>query len=323
MLEKVEEAYNGIKREINLTPVVTSTTLNKIVEANCYFKMENYQRTGSFKIRGALNAVTNLSEENKSRGVTTHSSGNFAQALSLASTMAKVKATVVMPENAPKIKVDATKGYGAEVVFCGTKTGDREEATQELIDKFGYTLIHSSNDMDIIYGQSTATYELIKEVGDLDYVFAPCGGGGLLSGTAIAAKSLCPEAKVIGVEPKNADDAFRSFRDGKIYPSINPDTIADGLKTSLGSHTFRVIRKYVDEIITVSEEEIIEAMEFLWSRMKHVVEPSGAVSLAGVLSNKINIKQKKVGIIISGGNIDLTTFFEILKSKIKKEKRKD
>ena len=317
MLEKVEEAYNRIKKEINLTPVVTSTTLNKITEANCYLKMENYQRTGSFKIRGALNAITCLSDENKSKGVTTHSSGNFAQALSLASSMVKVKATVVMPENAPKIKVDATKGYGAEVVFCGTKPGDREKTAQELIDKFGYSLIHSSNDMNIIYGQSTATYELIKEVEDLDYVFAPCGGGGLLSGTAIATKSLCPEAKIIGVEPKNADDAFRSFRDGKIYPSINPNTIADGLKTSLGSHTFRVIREYVDEIITVTEEEIVQAMEFLWSRMKHVVEPSGAVSLAGVLSNKIDLKKKRVGIVISGGNTDLTSFFELIRNKIK------
>jgi threonine dehydratase len=317
MLEKIEEVYNRIKGTINHTPVMTSSTLNNITDANCFLKMESYQRTGSFKIRGALNAITCLSEENKARGVTTHSSGNFAQALSLAATMAKVKAAVVMPENAPKIKVAATKGYGAEVVFCGTKSGDREETAQSLIDEYGYTLIHSSNDMNIIYGQSTATYELIKEVGELDYVFAPCGGGGLLSGTAIATKSLCPKAKVIGVEPKNADDAFRSFRDGKIYPSINPNTIADGLKTSLGSYTFKVIRENVDEIITVTEEEIVNAMEFLWSRMKHVVEPSGAVSLSGVLSKKIDLQQKRVGIVISGGNIDLTNFFELIKNKIK------
>ncbi len=316
MLEKIEEVYSRIKDTINHTPVVTSTTLNNRINAKCFLKMESYQRTGSFKIRGALNAITCLSEEHKAKGVTTHSSGNFAQALSLAANMAEVKATVVMPDNAPKIKVAATKGYGAEVVFCGTKPGDREEKAQSLIDEHGYTLIHSSNDMDIIYGQSTATYELIKEVGELDYVLAPCGGGGLLSGTAIATKSLCPEAKVIGVEPKNADDAFRSFRDGKIYPSINPNTIADGLRTSLGSNTFRVVRKYVDEIITVSEEEIADAMEFLWARMKHVVEPSGAVSLAGVLSSNIDLQNKRVGIIISGGNIDVTQFINIIRSKI-------
>lgn len=296
---------------------MTSTTLDNKINANCFLKMESYQRTGSFKIRGALNAISCLSEEKKAKGVTTHSSGNFAQALSLAAKMSDVKATVVMPENAPKIKVTATKGYGADVVFCGTKPGDREETAQSLIDKHGYTLIHSSNDMDIIYGQSTATYELIKEVGKLDYVFAPCGGGGLLSGTAIATKSLYPKTKVIGVEPKNADDAYRSFRDGKIYPSINPNTIADGLKTSLGSHTFKIIRENVDEIITVTEEEIVDAMKFLWTRMKHVVEPSGAVSLAGVLSSKIDLQQKRVGIIISGGNIDLTHFFEQIRSKIK------
>jgi threonine dehydratase len=317
VLEKIEETYNRIKGKINLTPVVTSKTLNKITNANCFLKMESYQRAGSFKIRGALNALSCLSEEQKAKGVTTHSSGNFAQALSLASTMAKVKAIVVMPKNAPKIKVVATKGYGAEVVFCGTKPGDREEIAQALIDKHGYTLIHSSNDMDIIYGQSTVIYELIKEVGELDYVFAPCGGGGLLSGTAIATKSLCPNAKVIGVEPKNADDAYRSFRDGKIYPSINPNTIADGLRTSLGNYTFKIIRENVDEIITVTEEEIIEAMEFLWSRMKHVVEPSGAVSLAGVLSDEMNLQQKRVGIVISGGNVDLTNFFELIRNKIK------
>ncbi|MHA2254669.1 MAG: threonine ammonia-lyase [Candidatus Heimdallarchaeaceae archaeon] len=316
MLEKIEEVYSRIKDIINHTPVVTSTTLNNRTNAKCFLKMENYQRTGSFKIRGALNAITCLSEEHKAKGVTTHSSGNFAQALSLAANMAEVKATVIMPDNTPKIKVAATKGYGAEVVFCGTKPGDREEMAQSLIDEHGYTLIHPSNDMDIIYGQSTATYELIKEVGELDYVFAPCGGGGLLSGTAIATKNLCPEAKVIGVEPKNADDAYRSFRDGKIYPSINPNTIADGLRTSLGSNTFRVVRKYVDEIITVSEEEIVDAMEFLWARMKHVVEPSGAVSLAGVLSSNIDLQNKRIGIIISGGNIDVSQFIDIIRRKI-------
>ena len=316
MLSKVVETYNRIKDGINKTPVMKSSTLDEMLNCKCYFKLENFQKTGSFKIRGALNALTNLPPELKAKGVTTHSSGNFAQALSLASSLAKIKAVVVMPENAPKIKIAATKGYGAEVVICGSKPGDREKAAQEQIDKHDYTLIHPSNDIDIIYGQGTAAYELIKEVGKLDYIFAPCGGAGLLSGTAIAAKSLNEETKVIGVEPKNADDAYRSLRDGRIHPSIDPKTIADGLKTQFGDITFKITQKYVDEIITITEEEIVDAMEFLWSRMKLVVEPSGAVSLAGVMSGKIDIQSKDVGIIISGGNTDLTDYFEGWREKV-------
>jgi len=317
MLKKIEETYDRIKSTINQTPVMTSTILNNITNADCFLKLENFQKTGSFKFRGAFNAISCLSLKQKERGVTTHSSGNHAQALSLAAKIAGVKAIVVMPKNAPKTKIAATRSYGAEIVFCGTKPKDRENTTQELIDEFGYTLIHSSNDLNIIYGQSTATYELIKEVGKLDYVFAPCGGGGLLSGTAIATKALCPDGNIIGVEPKNADDAYRSFRDGKIYPSINPNTIADGLRTSLGANTFQIIRKNVDNIITVSEEQIVDAMEFLWCRMKLVIEPSGAVSLAGVLSKQIDLKSKRIGIIISGGNVDLSSFFEEIRKNIK------
>jgi len=319
MSGNIEETYNRIKDTINHTPVMISSTLNKTVGAQCFCKMESFQRTGSFKFRGAYNAISCLSPEQKSKGVITHSSGNHAQALALASKMAGIKAVIVMPENSPKIKVAATKGYGAEVVFCGTKPEDRENTTNELIKKKGYTLVHSNNDLDVIDGQGTASYELIKETGDLDYIFVPCGGGGLLSGTAFATKNLCPNAKVIGVEPKNADDAFRSFKDGVRYLVKNPNTIADGLRTSLGSNTFEIIRNNVDDIITVTEEEIVEAMEFLWERMKLVVEPSGAVSLAGVLSKKKNIKSKKIGIIISGGNIDLNDFFELFRKKIEKE----
>ncbi|MHA1408069.1 MAG: threonine/serine dehydratase [Candidatus Heimdallarchaeaceae archaeon] len=276
-LEKIKETYTRIKDVINRTPVMTSTTLDRMTGARCFLKLESFQKTGSFKFRGAYNAITSLSEQLKKKGVTTHSSGNHAQALSLASKIAGTKAVVVMPKNAPKIKILATKGYGAEVVFCGTKPKDREKATQKLI-----------NNMDIIYGQSTSTYELINEVETLDFVFAPCGGGGLLSGTALAAKAMLPHVNVIGVEPKNADDAYRSIRDGKIYPSLHPNTIADGLRTSLGTNTFKIIRKKVDKIITVKEEEIVNAMEFLWTRMKLVVEPSGAVSLAGVLEKSGN-----------------------------------
>jgi len=322
MFKEVELTYQRIQKVANHTPVMTSTTLNKKVNAECYIKCENFQKTGSFKFRGSINTLSLLSLESKKRGVITHSSGNHAQALALAAKLIGVKAVIVMPKNAPKVKVKATKEYGAEIIFCGNKPGDREKAVELLIEQSDYKLIHPSNDLEIIYGQGTAAYELIKEVGDLDYVFAPCGGGGLLSGTSIASKGLCPRTKVIGVEPKNADDAYRSFRDGKIYPSLNPNTIADGLRTSLGTNTFRIIRKHVNKIITVTEQEIVNAMKFYWTRMKLIVEPSGAVSLAGVLSNKINLSSKKVGIIISGGNIDLTDFFNNIMEELNHEEKK-
>ncbi|MHA1417178.1 MAG: threonine/serine dehydratase [Candidatus Heimdallarchaeaceae archaeon] len=306
---QIKEVHAKIRQYINKTPVMTSTTLNKLTKAECYLKCENFQKMGAFKIRGAVNAILNLTEEQKKKGVITHSSGNHAQALSLAASFFNVKATIVMPENAPKVKIEATRNYGGEVIFCGNKPLDREKKTEELIKQHDYTLIHPSNNWDIIRGAGTAAYELIHEIQDLDYVFAPVGGGGLLSGTSLAVKELSQKTKVIGVEPEKADDAFRSIRDNKIYPSINPNTIADGLRTSLGDITFSVIRDNVDKIILVTEEEIVRAMEFLWARTKLVVEPSGAVSLAGLLKQKESIKNKRVGAIISGGNIDLTDFF--------------
>ncbi len=316
MFDKVEAAYERIKQYVNKTPVMTSTTLNEKLGCECYFKCENFQKIGAFKFRGALNTILQLSDEAKKKGVITHSSGNHAQALALAAKIAGIKAVIVMPENAPQVKVNATRGYGAEIVVCGSKPGDREEAVKPLIEKHGYTLVHPSDDLTIIQGAGTSAYELIKEVGELDFVFAPVGGGGFLSGSAIATKGLLPESKVIAVEPKNADDAYKSFNEGKIFPSINPNTIADGLRTQLGPNTFKVVREYVDDIILVSEEEIVDAMQFLWERMKLVIEPSGAVSLAGVLSEQINVKNKRVGIMVSGGNIDLTDFFAKIKSTI-------
>ncbi|MHA1556894.1 MAG: pyridoxal-phosphate dependent enzyme [Candidatus Heimdallarchaeota archaeon] len=316
MFDKVEAAYNRIKNIVNKTPVMTSSTLNERLNCSCYFKCENFQKIGAFKFRGALNALSMLTPAEKKKGVITHSSGNHAQALALAAKFVGVKAVIVMPENAPKVKVAATKGYGAEIVVCGSKPGDREDAVIPLIKKHGYTLIHPSDDLRIIQGAGTAAYELIKEVGDLDYVFAPVGGGGLLSGTAIATKGLLPNTKVIAVEPENADDAYKSFKSGRIHLSINPDTIADGLRTQLGPNTFKVVREKVDDIILVSEVEIVNAMQFLWERMKLVVEPSGAVSLAGVLSKQIDIENKAVGIIISGGNSDLTNFFDLLRQNL-------
>ena len=317
MFEEVEAAYERIKEVVNPTPVMTSSTLNEITGCQCFMKCENFQKTGAFKFRGAFNALSQLSPKQKKKGVITHSSGNHAQALALAAKLLEVKAVVVMPENAPPVKAAATKGYGAKIVFCGSNPTDREKTVVPLIEKHGYTLIHPYNDLKIIAGAGTAAYELVKEVGELDYVFGPVGGGGLISGTAIATKGLLPSSKIIGVEPKKADDAYQSLKAGKIIFVKSPDTIADGLRTSLGSNTFRILRRKVDQIITVSEKEIVDAMQFVWERMKLVVEPSGAVSLAGVLSKKVDLRSQRVGIIISGGNIDLTDFFAKIRQGIK------
>jgi len=317
MFNEVEAAYQRIKEIVNPTPIMTSSTLNEITDSDCFLKCENFQKTGAFKFRGAFNALTQLSSEQRKKGVITHSSGNHAQALALAGKLLGVKVVVVMPENAPQAKVAATKGYGAEIVVCGSHPTDREKTVRPLIERHGYTLIHPYNDLRVIAGAGTAAYELIKEVGELDYILCPVGGGGLISGTAIATKGLLPSSKVVGVEPKNADDAYQSLKAGKIIPQKKPNTIADGLRTSLGSNTFRIIREKVDQIITVSEEEIVNAMQFLWERMKLVVEPSGAVSLAGVLSKQIDLRSKRVGIIVSGGNIDLTDFFAKIRQNIR------
>lgn len=316
MFKEVEEAYEIIKETVNRTPVLTSSTLNGITGNECFLKCENFQKTGSFKFRGAFNALSQLSPKQKEKGVITHSSGNHAQALALAAKLLGVKAVVVMPENSASVKVAATKGYGAQIVFCGSHPADRERTVAPLVERHGYTFIHPYNDLKVIAGAGTAAYELVKEVGELDYVFCPVGGGGLLSGTAIATKGLLPSSKVIGVEPKNADDAYQSLKAGKIISVKNPNTIADGLRTSLGRNTFRIIKEKVDRIITVSEGEIVDAMQFIWERMKLVVEPSGAVSLAGVLSRQIDLESKRVGMIISGGNVDLTDFFARIRAKL-------
>ena len=316
MFKEVEAARERLRLIANRTPVMTSRTLNAITEGQIFLKCENFQRIGAFKFRGAYNAISQLPPEEKRNGVITHSSGNHAQAVALAAKLLGVKAIIIMPENASLVKMAATQGYGTKIVLCGIKPTDRAEKTSELIEEHGYTLIHPYNDLNVIYGAGTAAYELIEEAGSIDIILAPVGGGGLISGTSIAVKGLCPEAQVIGVEPKNADDAYRSFKAGKIFPSVNPNTIADGLKTSLGSNTFMIIRENIDDIITVTEKQILEAMKFLWERMKLVVEPSGAVPLAGLQYGGLKAKDKKVGVIISGGNVDLTAFFKLLEQKI-------
>ncbi|MBD3352728.1 MAG: pyridoxal-phosphate dependent enzyme, partial [Candidatus Lokiarchaeota archaeon] len=305
-----------IKGLINHTPVMTSRTLNKMINAEVFLKCENFQRVGAFKFRGASNKLLLLSDEQKERGVVTHSSGNHAQAVSLASSLLGINSVIVMPDNAPQVKVKATKDYGAKVVRCESTVTARVKTCQELINKHGYTLIHPYDDDQIIAGAGTAAYELIEEIGDINYIFCPVGGGGLISGNSIATKGCCPNACVIGVEPEEADDAFRSIRDNKLYPSVYPNTIADGLRTSLSQRTFNIIKKYVDKIITVTEEEILDAMRFLWERMKIVVEPSGVVPVAGIMKMKEDLQNKKVGAILSGGNLDLDPLFNNYEKKI-------
>ncbi|MHA2235690.1 MAG: threonine ammonia-lyase [Candidatus Thorarchaeota archaeon] len=309
-LQDVRDAHTRIQDRIVRTPVMTSTTLDRMTGCQVFLKCENFQRVGAFKFRGALNTVSLLSSAERERGVIAHSSGNHAQALALAASMEGVKATIVMPKNSPQVKVDATRDYGAEIVFCENSAEARVKVANELVEKHDYTLIHPYDDVRIIAGAGTSALELIEEVDSVDYIFAPVGGGGLLSGTSIATKGLRPETSVIAVEPEMADDAYRSFKEGRIFPSVYPETIADGLRTQLSELTFKIIIEYVDDIITVSEREIVDAMKFLWERMKIVVEPSGAVSLAGFMKMKNEISEKRVGIILSGGNIDLTEFFE-------------
>lgn len=314
MFEGITAAEKRLKGIAHRTPVITSNTLNNLVGANVFLKCENFQRAGAFKFRGAFNSISLLSEKERKHGVITYSSGNHAQAVALVGKLLNVKTTVVMPENSPLIKREAAKAYGAEIVLYNPETSVREEVTDEIINKDGYNLIPPFDHKDIIAGQGTAALELIKEVGKLDYVLAPCGGGGLLSGTAIASKGLNPNSKVIGVEPELADDATKSFYSKTLHIVKNPPTIADGTRTaSLGKITFPLVLEYVDEMITVSEKEIIEAVKFLLFRLKLVVEPSGSLGIAALLSSKITVNGT-IGVIISGGNIDAPTMKLVLDS---------
>jgi threonine dehydratase len=310
--DDVRAAAERIRGAANATPVLTSRTLDALAGATVFLKCESFQRGGAFKFRGAYNAVSRLSEDERSRGVLTYSSGNHAQAVALTGRLLGVKTVVVMPEDAPGPKIDGTRGYGAEVVLYDRHGRSREEIAGELQRERGMTLIPPFDHPDVIAGQGTAALEMIAEVGALDVVMTPCGGGGLLSGTALAAKSASPGVRVIGVEPEVADDATRSFRSGELHSVHNPPTIADGLRTpTLGRYTFPLVRANVDEMRTVSEREIVEAMRFLWTRMKLVVEPSGAVPVAAVLANPEAFRGRRVGIVISGGNVDLSFACEL------------
>jgi threonine dehydratase len=304
-LELVREAHERIKDKITRTPVMTSGTLDRLADARLFFKCENFQKTGSFKARGATNAVFSLPQSQARQGVATHSSGNHGAALARAAQLRAIPATVVMPDNAPNAKQDSVRRYGGQIVFCEPTLEAREKALERLIADRGACVIHPYNDLRVMAGQGTTAVELIEAVSDLDFVLSPVGGGGLLSGIAVAAKRLKPSIRVIGVEPAAADDAARSFRSGRIVPSVNPATIADGLRASLGDLTFAQIRRCVDDIVTVSEESIVGAMRRIWEVMKILVEPSGAVAYAAVVEGRLDIRGRRVGIALTGGNLDL------------------
>lgn len=301
------EVQQRISPFIHNTPVLTSQLLDEMAGAKLFFKCENFQKMGAFKMRGATNAIMNLTQEEQERGVVTHSSGNFAQAISLAARNLDVKAYIVMPNNAPLVKKEAVLNYGGLVTECEPNIKAREQASQDIVDNKGATFIHPSNDLNVILGNATAAMEFLQSLPDLNFLLSPVGGGGLLAGTALAAHYFGNHCVVIGGEPKAADDAFRSMKSGHIETNISANTVADGLRTQLGDINFPILQKYVDHIVCVEEHEILKAMKLLWERLKIVVEPSSAVAFAVVLKEKEYFKNKKVGIILSGGNVDLET----------------
>ena len=314
MFDKILAAKKRLHGHANRTPVMSSRTLNKMLGAEIFFKCENFQRVGAFKFRGAFNSISQLSDAEKARGVLTHSSGNHAQAVALVGRLLDVRTTIVMPNNAPATKRAATEEYGATVIEYDPAEESREDIAKELEQKNGYTLIPPYDHIDVVFGQGTAALELFEELGDLDLLLTPCGGGGLLSGSAIAARGISPACKIIGIEPELADDATRSFHTKILHRVDNPLTIADGTRTpSLGKITFPLVLEYVNDMRTVSEQAIMEAVRFLFYRMKLVIEPSGALGLAALLSQAV-AAEGKVGIILSGGNIDAATMTAILNS---------
>jgi len=304
--EDVAAAAERLAGVAHRTPVATSRTLDERLAARLFLKCENLQRAGAFKFRGAYNAIARLSPEERRSGVLTYSSGNHAQAIALASRLLGTQATIVMPENAPAAKRAATEGYGARVVAYDPGKEKREEVAERLRQQGEPVLIPPYDHEDVIAGQGTAALELLEDVGELDLLLVPCGGGGLLSGSALAARRLRPRCRVVGVEPETADDATRSFRTGVLHTVSNPETIADGARTpSLGRLTFPLVRAHVDDMITVSDDDLVRAMRFVWERMKLVVEPTGVLGLAAAFRGKVDVAGKRVGVVLSGGNVDL------------------
>lgn len=304
-LPAIRAAHERIRRYIHRTPVLTSSRLNEANSTSLFFKCENFQKVGAFKARGATNAVFAMDDATAGRGVATHSSGNHAAALARAAALRGIPAYIVMPSNSATVKIHAVEGYGAGIVFCEPTQTARERTCSEVIEKTGATLIHSFENEQVMAGQGTAALELMEEIPDLDVIMCPIGGGGLLSGTAIVAKALRPNIEVVAVEPANADDAAQSFRAGKLIRVNKPNTIADGLRTNVGAPNFAIIQQHVENIVTVSEDAIVTAMRTLWETMKMIVEPSAAVPYAAILENKLDVRNRRVGIIVSGGNVDL------------------
>jgi len=301
----IVQSHQRISPYIHRTPILTSLMVNDLSGAELFFKCENFQKMGAFKMRGATNAILQLSDEQKQKGVVTHSSGNFAQALALSAKSLGIKAYIVMPSNSPEVKKKAVKGYDGIITECEPTLEDRERTAAQIQQEKGATFVHPYNDFNVILGNASVGKELLEEYPDLDLIIVPVGGGGLISGVALSAISFSNKCKVIGAEPYNVDDAYRSLQSGKIEYNQTTDTIADGLKTLLGDITFNIIKNHVEKIIRVTEEEIVEAMQLIWERMKIIVEPSAAVTLAAVLKSKQEFKNKKVGIVLSGGNVDL------------------
>lgn len=304
--KEFQQLHEDIKPHIHRTPILKSNLLNELAGAEVFFKCENFQRAGSFKMRGATTAILNLDEKSRKKGVVTHSSGNFAQAVSLAAKSLGIPAYIVMPSSAPQVKKAAVKNYGGKIHICPPTLKDREEAAEKIIEETGATFLHPSNQLDVIYGQGTAAIELLEEQTDLDLIITPVGGGGLLAGTALAVNHFGNNCTCIGAEPFAVDDAYRSLKSGSIETNESTKTIADGLKTHLGDKNFPLIQEFVSEIIRVEEKEIISAMRLIWERMKIIIEPSSAVAFAAVMREKEKFRGKKVGIIISGGNVDLS-----------------
>lgn len=302
----IMEVHKRISGFIHRTPILTSKSIDQIAGCEIKFKCENFQKIGAFKVRGAVNATLSLSQKQRRNGIATHSSGNHAQAIAYAASICNIKAFIVMPKNAPEIKINAVRGYGAKIFFCEPTLKAREDTIEKVIAETSAYFIHPYNDYNVIAGQATASLEMYNLFSDLDFVITPVGGGGLLSGTILSTQYFAPYTQVLAGEPAGADDAYQSLKKGSIVPSVNPDTIADGLLTSLGDKTFEIIRKNVTDIILVSDEEIVEAMRLIWERMKIIVEPSGAVPLAAILKEKKKYTGRKIGIILSGGNIDLS-----------------
>ena len=304
-LNDIHQAAKRIQPYIHRTPVLTNESLNQKVGARVFLKCENLQKVGAFKFRGACNAVFSLRDEEAGRGVCTHSSGNHAQALALAARLRGIPAYIAMPNTAPAVKKAAVAGYGGQITFCEPTLEARETTLAKIVAETGANVVHPYNDERVIAGQGTAALELLEDIPDLDVIITPIGGGGLLSGTSIAATETKKGIRVIGAEPELADDAYRSLKAGEIIPSVKPKTIADGLLTSLGTLTFPIVRERVEQIVTVSEQGIIDSMKFIWERAKIIIEPSSAVAVGVLWERKTDLTGLKVGVILSGGNVDL------------------